>query len=647
MKIHIATTLVVVLTLTNRAEAIFCLFWLLFVPNACRWGIGGGGGGGGAPAPPPPPPPPNCGPGTYRWGNGCRNAIGTCPNLPNNQVFSHPKYPCGCQVPNSPFDADAQICTVAPPNGKAYCETQANGASSKCLIQCDAGYVFNPQTVKCIRGSLDGCPAPKQLAAGGVNKGCICLNPSDPPVSALGTKCGTVPYFDPADAAAGLPPPGRRRCIVPPTDVSNSVCVSSKDYKLQPIPASSAAMRPILPALSFLALLLPTALGANPVVVQNECESPLKLAAFPTKTCECQHDNSIRADNGVGCAASAPPNSDVLCLSYPSSSNPRSECDFACKQGFTKEGGQCVSGSGTGTGNGTGGTTELAAACPAPFVISYASTSGPCGCAATINMARRRRPDAVPCPPPSSNGKVGCRNVGAGSRCSVDCDAGYKPSLDETQCVPARANVTVSELDCGADAGSVGFLTADPVEGCVCKPTMTENFCGVAVGDPDAEMKCTDTTSSSGVREVKCAVQCTAPAFVANAQNKCEEAEAETSTLAGTNTPRDSFETPCTEKVYKLPGKAGCKCAASPPTGGQECRGAGENEYVICRYRKGSNRAAACSKNCVQGTYPDETAGEVSWTEEDLIVPSPSAGYSGALIFYEPKLDFQTPFRPH
>ncbi|KAJ7715805.1 hypothetical protein B0H16DRAFT_1898587 [Mycena metata] len=234
MKIHIATTLVVVLTLTTRAEAIFCLFWRLFVPNACRWGIGGGGGGGGAPAPPPPPPPPNCGPGTYRWGNGCRNAIGTCPNLPNNQVFSHPKYPCGCQVPNSPFDADAQICTVAPPNGKAYCETQANGASSKCLIQCDAGYVFNPQTVKCIRGSLDGCPAPKQLAAGGVNKGCICLNPSDPPVSALGTKCGTVPYFDPADAAAGLPPPGRRRCIVPPADISNSLCVSECDpgYKV-------------------------------------------------------------------------------------------------------------------------------------------------------------------------------------------------------------------------------------------------------------------------------------------------------------------------------------------------------------------------------------------------------------------------------
>ncbi|KAJ7027802.1 hypothetical protein C8F04DRAFT_1266588 [Mycena alexandri] len=663
MKIHIATTLVVVLALTNRAEAIFCLFWLLFVPNACRWGVGGGGGGGGAPSPPPtappPPPPPNCGPGTYRWGNGCRNAIGTCPNLPNNQVFAHPKYPCGCQVPNSPFDADAQICSVAPPNGKAFCETYATGQGSKCGIQCDPGYTFNPNTVKCIRGSLDGCPAPKQLAAGGLNKGCICLNPSDPAVSALGTKCGTVPYFDPDDATAGLPPPGRRRCIVPPEDVSNSKCVTECDpgykphplqnfeeearkqggakkacaftssshypplclvsnthYKLQLIPTSSATMRSILPALSLLALLLPTALCADPVVVQNECEPPLKLAAFPTKTCECQHDNSIRADNGVGCAASAPPNSNVTCLSVGmtahlcivNSSGPKvsfpdqpafgMRCEFACKQGFSKEGGQCVSGG--------GGTAELAAACPAPFVVSYASASGPCGCAANINMARKRRPDAVQCQPPNANGNVGCRNVGTGSKCSVDCDDGYKPSADETQCVPERANVTISELDCGADAGSVGFLTADPVEGCVCKPTRTENFCGVAVGDPDAEMSCTDTTHSNGTREVKCAVQCTAPAFVANAENKCEEAEAESSTIAGTGTPRDSFETRCTEKVFRLPGKAGCKCAASPPEGGQECRGAGDNEYVICRYRKGSGRPAACSKNCVQGTYPDE-----------------------------------------
>ncbi|KAJ7715813.1 hypothetical protein B0H16DRAFT_1477118 [Mycena metata] len=349
-------------------------------------------------------------------------------------------------------------------------------------------------------------------------------------------------------------------------------------------------MRSILPALC-LALLLPTALGANPVVVPNECESPLKLAAFPTKTCECQHDNSIRADNGVGCAASAPLNSDVLFRMQTRIYQGRRSVNFGM---------------------------SVAAACPAPFVVSYASASGP----SHLNFLQKRRPDAVQCrmslvqililrlkKKPQRRRAPTVRSAAATSAQDPDCDAGYKPSPDETQCVPARANVTVSELDCGADAGSVGFLTADPVEGCVCKPTMTENFCGVAVGDPDAEMKCTDTTSSSGVREIKCAVQCTAPAFVANAQNKCEEAESETSTLAGTNTPRDSFETPCTEKVYKLPGKAGCKCAASPPTGGQECRGAGENEYVICRYRKGSNRAAACSKNCVQGTYPDETAG--------------------------------------
>ncbi|KAJ7185033.1 hypothetical protein C8R46DRAFT_1343972 [Mycena filopes] len=228
MKIHIVTTLVVILALANRANAFWCLFWLLLAQNI-NWGYTPP-----AVAPPPPPPPPNCGPGTYRWENGCRNAIGVCPNLPNNQVFAHPNYPCGCQVPNSPFDPLAQICMVAPPNGKAYCETGPNGLSSTCKIQCDPGYTFNANTVKCIRGSLDGCPAPQELAAGGLNKGCICLVPSAPPVSAQGTKCGTVPYFDPADMTAGLPPPGRRRCIVPADDVSNSLCVTECDpgYKV-------------------------------------------------------------------------------------------------------------------------------------------------------------------------------------------------------------------------------------------------------------------------------------------------------------------------------------------------------------------------------------------------------------------------------
>ncbi|KAJ7028739.1 hypothetical protein C8F04DRAFT_1118538 [Mycena alexandri] len=158
-----------------------------------------------------------------------------------------------------------------------------------------------------------------------------------------------------------------------------------------------------------------------------------------------------------------------------------------------------------------------------------------------------------------------------------------------------------------ADSGAVGFLTADPDEGCVCKSDRTDNFCGVAVGDPDAEMMCSDTTDATGRREVKCAPQCT-EGYIIKDKNTCEmaEVEAESITLAGTGTPRDAFETRCTQKVFKLPGQRGCQCAASPPEGAQECRGAGENEYVVCRYRKGSGKVAACSKNCVQGTYPDE-----------------------------------------
>ena len=67
----------------------------------------------------------------------------------------------------------------------------------------------------------------------------------------------------------------------------------------------------------------------------------------------------------------------------------------------------------------------------------------------------------------------------------------YKASEDEASCVPARENVTMSELVCGADAGTVGFLTADPELGCVCKTEITENFCGGA----DPLPSCATSTS--------------------------------------------------------------------------------------------------------------------------------------------------------
>ncbi|KAJ7185032.1 hypothetical protein C8R46DRAFT_1300836 [Mycena filopes] len=344
-------------------------------------------------------------------------------------------------------------------------------------------------------------------------------------------------------------------------------------------------MQLFLPALWLFASLLPTVLGTDPIVVQNECQAPLKLASFP--------DTRRKHASANMTTPLSPTTAWVL---------RQGVFGFTCKDGFTKDVDQCrptttppappVNATEHFVNVDSNLNLSVSPACPSPFIISYASPSGPCGCVASINTAKvnlirldfPNQPltlyrNAVPTrfsaaitAPPSSNGKVGCKNVSPGSKCSVDCDAGYKPSADETQCLSAHANSTVSEFDCGADAGTVGFLTADPVLGCVCKPTQEANFCGVAIGDPDAEMTCTDTTSSSGVREVKCAVKCTAPQYVANTQNKCEEAEAESSTLAGTATPRDSFETSCTDKIYKLPGKGGCKCAATPPVGGQECR---------------------------------------------------------------------------
>ncbi|KAJ7908397.1 hypothetical protein B0H13DRAFT_1878751 [Mycena leptocephala] len=71
-----------------------------------------------------------------------------------------------------------------------------------------------------------GCMPPQELASGPVNRGCICLAPSDPPISIRGEKCGIVPYYDPADEAVDHDPPGRRICQISPEDVSNSRCIT-------------------------------------------------------------------------------------------------------------------------------------------------------------------------------------------------------------------------------------------------------------------------------------------------------------------------------------------------------------------------------------------------------------------------------------
>jgi hypothetical protein len=84
---------------------------------------------------------------------------------------------------------------------------------------------------------------------------------------------------------------------------------------------------------------------------------------------------------------------------------------------------------------------------------------------------------------------------------------------------------------------------------------------------------CSDTTDLQGKREVKCAVQCTG-AFTAKDTNTCElvEVEGDTMTMAGSAKPRDSDEVSCTDKVFKLAGKGGCKCSSAAPTGATECR---------------------------------------------------------------------------
>ncbi|KAF8153566.1 hypothetical protein K438DRAFT_1987531 [Mycena galopus ATCC 62051] len=339
------------------------------------------------------------------------------------------------------------------------------------------------------------------------------------------------------------------------------------------------------------------------------------IGAFPSKPCMCFTPEWIKQSGGQVCKEGIPENAFATCL-RSSLEVGDSHCDFQCKPGFKKsaDGKSCESGDNkpkieepsTSPGGGeTEPALELAAACVSPFGVSYSSASAPCGCVPNLKYAKKRQPDAVVCLPPAKNGKVGCRNKAPGSKCSVACDDGYKPSEDEANCVIKREDVTMSEMECSAEAGQVGYLTADPVLGCVCKTEITENFCGFPAGDDeDAEQMCSDTTDSSGKREVKCNVKCS-EGFVATDKNTCEkvEMEGETVTYAGTANPRDDSSEACTEKVWALPGKGGCKCAAEKPEGAEECEGVSSKEYAICGYEKGSGDPAYCATECVKGAF--------------------------------------------
>ncbi|KAJ7503459.1 hypothetical protein B0H11DRAFT_1906503 [Mycena galericulata] len=238
--------------------------------------------------------------------------------------------------------------------------------------------------------------------------------------------------------------------------------------------------------------------------------------------------------------------------------------------------------------------------CPPEYSLSFSSSTDICRCFRKPSFAK---PGATLCKsPPSGHGKTGCKDVSPNqSICGIICEApGFKASSDNTDCVLARQNVTKSELECGTDAGAIQYLSADTKGGCICKDTQDPTFCGVAFGDPDAEMMCSDTTDLRGNREVKCAVKCS-DEFTPKDKNTCElrEVEGNTVTMAGTASPR-AGEAACTSKVYSLPGKGGCQCDTSAPQGGTECV-AGRNAYPVCMYEQGSGEEAACGIACVPG----------------------------------------------
>ncbi|KAJ7473327.1 hypothetical protein FB451DRAFT_1249008 [Mycena latifolia] len=394
-------------------------------------------------------------------------------------------------------------------------------------------------------------------------------------------------------------------------------------------------MRFLLTAAPLLSLLI--AVTSAEDVVQDICDPTFgrRLAAFKDKVCQCQTNTFIRQDGGTACADGLPANAKATCINIVRTAvlnmahlNLTSACrnvgwkefkmrcrsrrvsdatqtnlislQYQCLDGYTDDGKRTC----TQATKPPSPTDPLSPACPAPMIVSYSSPTGPCGCVTSFNLAKKRKPDAVQCMPPPSNGNAACKNVGTGSKCTITCNDGFKPSADEKSCIATAKNEQKSELDCGADAGKVGFLSADPVKGCICETEKKDTFCGVSFGDEDAEMMCSDNTDTTGKREVKCAVKCS-DGFTAKDKNTCEkvEVEGDSVTMAGTAKPRDSEEVSCSDKVFRLPGKGGCKCAPNAPTGATECPGVGPKEYAICQYEKGSGEEASCTTECIKGAY--------------------------------------------
>ncbi|KAJ7505720.1 hypothetical protein B0H11DRAFT_2186428 [Mycena galericulata] len=344
-------------------------------------------------------------------------------------------------------------------------------------------------------------------------------------------------------------------------------------------------MRFLSTAIALLSIIIAT--SSQTVLVDDGKLCPASdffLAAFrltlhiQDKACDCQTDAFVRQEGGTACANVAPPNS------FPTYWG--QIVPVWCKYSLSPHPQKCIVPSinvvqdSRPTDAGDAPATALAQPLTQPHPVF-------------IELYR------APVPPPT-HGKEACKNVGSGSKCTVDCEPGYKASDDEKSCGAARNNVTMSEIGCSSDAGAVQYLSADPNGGCMCKTKQDSTFCGVAFGDPDAEMMCSDTTDLQGNREVKCAVRCS-DEFIPKDKNTCEprEVEGDTVTMAGTASP-NSGEAACASKVFKLSGKGGCKCDTSAPQGGTECV-AGRNAYPVCMYEQGSGEEAACGIACVPG----------------------------------------------
>ncbi|KAJ7486407.1 hypothetical protein B0H11DRAFT_2279025 [Mycena galericulata] len=361
----------------------------------------------------------------------------------------------------------------------------------------------------------------------------------------------------------------------------------------------------------------------------DDCEEPgQSIAAFKGRPCTCSSPSY--PDGGDFCKDKAiPANSDPICQ-YSEAKVGDSRCSYQCKQGFEDDGnGGCKgkSAADTGKSNETASTPDgpvtdrpLAKCAPTKNTNFWSPTQG-CNCERSLTVMKRAITDAVQCPAPTTgHGKAACLTNAdvTKHKCTVDCDKGYK-TTDGTTCVADRKDEEKSETTCSS-IPPMEYLSADPVLGCVCKKMpddgqpLPADYCGPAPGGEELEQMCSDKTNTdTGVRTVECTVKCPAPSVVSATNKKlCEEPEADDARIAAFDNPTTRGTTgTCLppKKLYRLPGKQGCKCQDTQPTGGTECTPTDGTQYSECIYRKGKGVEAFCGNQC-----KDDTASKVGTT---------------------------------